>query len=177
MENQQSCKQVALSLIKEVNSESIKGQLICGCHWLWIMVIALKRGPCDLPTLLPGSEGFHTLICYFMTDTVLENTLVDVRKHWRRRELKKQPVCFAKLLWWNLSLFWIPQRYIEGEKGIQWRGSCALLGTEEPHTQQELGLLWAFSSSGFSSRSLAGFGEEKHTIQHSLPVPFLPFCG
>lgn len=40
------------------------------------------------PTLLPESEGLHTLICYFRTDTVLENTLTDVRKHWRRKEQK-----------------------------------------------------------------------------------------
>lgn len=46
-------------------------------------------------------------------------------------------VSFAKLLWLNLSLLWIllkTQKLIGGKKGIQQRGSCALLGTEKAHT-------------------------------------------
>lgn len=39
---------------------------------------------------------------------------------------------FAKLLWLNLSLSWILLGHIEKKKGIQWRGSGALLGTEDP---------------------------------------------
>lgn len=134
------------------------------------------------PALLPGSEGLHTLICYFRTDTVLENTLTDVRKHWRRKELKSLCVLY-KIIVVKFVIALDPFKDTKAlwrEKGDWVEGLMCCPGDWEcPHSppQQELVLLWAFSSSGFSNRSLAGFGEEEHTIQHSPPVPSFPFSG
>lgn len=52
---------------------------------------------------------------------------------------------FAKLLYLSLFLLWIllkAQKLTEGKNGIQWRSTCALLGTEDPahHPESELEL-------------------------------------
>lgn len=83
----QPCNQVALSLIKEVNLESIKEQLICWCQWLWITLIASKRWPCDRQHF---SQCLKVSLCWSvtLTDIPLGNTLITVREHWGRNELK-----------------------------------------------------------------------------------------